>query len=72
MGSPPDESPTLSSYLDIDVEEDSVSDIDVLGKERTMSDSPFQDTTPHTARNPFAERGETTALEAQHQATDAD
>ena len=51
MGSPPYESPTPFSYLDIDVEGDYVSEIDVLGKERTMSDSPVQETTPHTAPN---------------------
>ena len=71
MASPPYESPTLSSYLGIDVEEDYGSDTDVRGEERTMSNSPVQEASPHTAPNPFAERGETTALEAQHHATDA-
>ena len=51
MASPPPEAPTLSSYLGIDVEEDYGSDTDVLGEERTMSDSPVQETTPHTAPN---------------------
>ena len=35
-----------------------------------MSNSPVQEASPHTAPNPFAERGETTALEVQHHATD--
>ena len=71
MASPPHESPTLSSYLGINVEEDYGSDTDVRGEERTMSNSPVQEASPHTAPNPLAERGETTALEAQHHTTDA-
>ena len=71
MASPPHESPTLSSYLGINVEEDYGSDTDVRGEERTMSNSPVQEASPHTAPNPFAERSETTALETQHHATDA-
>ena len=71
MASPPNESSTLSSYLGIDVEEDYGSDTDVLSEERTMSGSPVQEASPYTAPNPFAERGETTAVEAQHYATDA-
>ena len=69
MASPPQESSTLSFYLGIDVEEDHGSDADVLGEERTMFNSPVQEATPHTASNPFAERGETTAPVAQHHAT---
>ena len=71
MASPPYESPTLSSFLGIDVEEDYGSDTDVRGEERTMYNSPVQEASPHTAPNPFAERSETTALETQHHATDA-
>ncbi|CAI5733685.1 unnamed protein product [Peronospora destructor] len=67
MASPPHESSTLSSYLGIDVEVDYGSDTDVHGEERTMSDSPVQEASPHTAPNPFAERGEATAPSAQHQ-----
>ena len=71
MASPPNESVTLSSYLGIDVEEGYGSDTDVRGEERTMSNSPVQEALPHTAPNTVAERVETTALEAQHHATDA-
>ena len=67
MASPPYESPTLSSYLGIDVEEDYGSDTDVPGEERTTSDSPVQEARPHTAPNPFAERGEANAPLAPHQ-----
>ena len=71
MVSPPHESPTLSYYFGINVEEDNGSDTDLLGEERTIPDSPVQEATPHTAPTPFAERGETTPLVAQHHATDA-
>ena len=57
MALPPYESPTLSSYLGIDVEEDCGNETDVPGEERTTSNSPVQEARPHTAPNPFAERG---------------
>ena len=71
MASPIYESPTLSFSLGIDVEEDYGSNTDVLGEKRIFFNSPVQEATPHTAPNSFAELGETTALVAQHHATDA-
>ena len=53
------------------MEDDYGSDTDVLGEERTISNSPLQEATPDTEPKPFTERGDTTALEAQHHATDA-
>ena len=70
MASPPHESPTIYSYLGINVEENYGSDTDVLSG-RTMSDSSLQEAKPRTAPNPFAERGETTALVEKHHVTDA-
>ena len=67
MASPPYESPTLSSYFGIDVEEDYGSDTDVPGEERTKSDSPVQKERPHTAPNPFAEHGEANVPLPLHQ-----
>ena len=61
------ESPTLSSYLGIDVEVDNGSDTDIHGDERTMSDSPVQKAAPHIAPNPFAERGKANAPSTSHQ-----
>ena len=68
MASPIYESPTLSFSLGIDVEEDYGSNTDVLGEKRIFFNSPVQEATPHTAPNPFSDRGETTALKAQNHA----
>ena len=68
MASPPHKSPTLYSYLGINVEEYYSSDTDVLSG-RTMSDSPLQEATPRTAPNLLAESGNASAPLAQHQTT---
>ena len=49
------------------MEEDYGSDTDVPSEERTASDLPVQEARPHTAPNPFAERGEANAPLAPHQ-----
>ena len=71
MASPPNKSRNLASYLDFDEDVDYGSDINVLGDERISSHSPVPEARPLTAPNPFVERGETTALVAQHHETDA-
>ena len=67
MSSPPHESSTLYSYIGIDGEVDYGSDTNVSGEERITSDSPEQEARPHTAPNPFAERGESNVPPAPHQ-----
>ena len=72
MESPPNESRTLSSYLDFDEDVDYGSDTSVPGYDGISSHSAVSDARPQTAPNPFVERGETTAPGAQHHTTDAD
>ena len=71
MALPLHESTTLYSYLSIDEEEDYRSYTNVHRDEGTLSSSPVPEVRPLTAPNPFVERGEITALVAQHHATDA-
>ena len=71
MASPPNESRTLSSYVDFDEDVDYVSDTNVPEDEGISSYSAVSEARPNTALNPFVERGETTALVAQHHTTDA-
>ena len=61
MASPPNESRTLSSYLDFDEDVDYGSDTSVPGDDGISSHSAVSEARPVTAPNPFVERGETTA-----------
>ena len=84
MASAPNESQTLSSYLDFDEDVDYGSDTSVPGDDGISSHSavfearpltapnPFVERGETTAPNPFVERGETTAPGVQHHTTDAD
>ena len=72
MESPPNESRTVSSYLDFDEDVDNVSDTSVPGDDGISSHSAVSEARPLTAPNPFVERGETTAPGARYHTTDAD
>ena len=72
MASPPNESRTLSSYLDFDEDVNYGSDTRVPGDDGISSHSAVSEDRPLTAPNLFVERGETTAPGAQHHTTDAD
>ena len=70
MASPPHDSPTLFSYLDIEEEVDSGSDISIHCEEEALFNPYAIELNNHTAPNPFAERGQANELSAQHQTTD--
>ena len=72
MALPPNESRTLSSYLDFDEDVDYGSDTSVHGDDGISSHSAVPEARPLTASNPFVERGDITAPVAQHHTTDAD
>ena len=69
MASPPNESRTLSSYVDFDEDVDYGSDINVPGDDAISSHSAVSMARPLTSPNPFVERGETTEQVAQHHTT---
>ena len=72
MASPPNESRTLSSYLDFDEDVNCGSDTSVPGDDGISSHSAVSEAQPITVPNSFVERGKTTAPGAQHHTTYAD